>query len=87
MWAACLWDEWSSPDGRLGFRSFALVTGDAPPEVAAAGHDRCPVFLREDVVDRWLDPRGMTAEEAMELLGELEPAVYEHRRENLPPRG
>lgn len=36
--------------------SFAAVTDDPPPEVAAAGHDRCIVQLRPENVEAWLTP-------------------------------
>lgn len=75
MWAPALYDSWSSHDGTISFSSFAMVTDEPPPEVAAAGHDRCPVFLKESVIDQWLNPHGRTKEELLSLLDHRE-SVY-----------
>jgi len=56
MWAASLYEETKTRNGLI--RSFAMVTDEPPPEVAAAGHDRCPVFLSESLLDDWLRPNG-----------------------------
>jgi hypothetical protein len=37
MLGACLWSRWSAP-GEPDLLSFAAITDDPPPEVAAAGH-------------------------------------------------
>lgn len=37
---ACLWTRTEIP-GADGLWSFAAITAEPPPEVAAAGHDRC----------------------------------------------
>ncbi len=39
MLVACLWSRWSAP-GEPDLLSFAAITDEPPPEVAAAGHDR-----------------------------------------------
>ena len=77
MWAACLYEEYQHPVLGL-IRSFAMVTDEPPPEIAQAGHDRCPVFLREDLIGDWLNPEGKTLEELDALLGEKQPAYYSH---------
>ena len=53
MLIACLWSRWTAP-GEPDLLSFAAITSDPPPEVAAAGHDRCIVYIRPENVDRWL---------------------------------
>jgi putative SOS response-associated peptidase YedK len=53
--AACVWSRWTAP-GVPDLLSFALITEEPPPEVAAAGHDRCIVPLDPRDVDVWLDP-------------------------------
>lgn len=40
MHVACLWSRWTKP-GEPDLLSFAAITDDPPPEVEAAGHDRC----------------------------------------------
>ena len=32
------------------------VTDDPPPEIAAAGHDRCVIPIKHEHMDAWLDP-------------------------------
>jgi hypothetical protein len=51
-------------------RSFAMVTDEPPQEIAQAGHDRCPIFLREDLMDVWLNPKGKPLKELHAVLGE-----------------
>jgi putative SOS response-associated peptidase YedK len=78
MWAPALFDEWSSLDGRIKFKSVAIVTDDPPPEIADCGHDRCPIFLRQDLIDDWLTPRGRSPEELLAILRQKEPVYYHH---------
>lgn len=78
MIAACLWTRTVEDDGRE-LLSFALVTDEPPPEVRAAGHDRCIVPLKPAHVDTWLqpDPRDLAALYA--ALDDRERPYYEHR--------
>ena len=72
MWAPALYDSWQSADGRLFFYSFAIVTDEPPPEVSAAGHDRCPIFLHKDAIDDWLQPQRFKTSELYDLLNHRE---------------
>jgi hypothetical protein len=58
MTVACLYSYWTPPPGSTepAFWSFAAVTDDPPPEVAAAGHDRCIIPLRPEHLETWLNP-------------------------------
>lgn len=78
MWVACLWSRWSAP-GERDLLSFAAITDEPPPEVAAAGHDRCIVPIRPEHADAWLapDPKNLAAQYA--ILDERERPYYEHR--------
>jgi len=77
MHAASLYEIYQHPD--LGqIRSFSMVTDEPPPEVAAAGHDRCPVFLSYDKIDQWLKPEGQTLQQLDELLDHKERCYYSH---------
>ena len=38
MYVACLWSHWQ--EGNEELDSFAAITDEPPPEIAAAGHDR-----------------------------------------------
>ncbi len=80
MYVACLYSHWTSPNpDEPDLWSFAAVTDDPPPEVAAAGHDRCIVQLRPENVAAWLTPAERSLEELDALLADKEPAFYEHR--------
>jgi putative SOS response-associated peptidase YedK len=77
MLVACLYAEWSDPkEGRL--LSFAAVTDEPPPEIKAAGHDRCIINLREENVAAWLTPKGRSDEELQKLLSDRQTPYYEH---------
>lgn len=76
MWAPCLWDYWENPEQNFGFYSFALITDDPPPEVAASGHDRCPIFLKEKYIDEWLDTSKRSKEDWYTLLKNKEDVFY-----------
>jgi putative SOS response-associated peptidase YedK len=77
MLVACLYAEWSDQkEGRL--LSFAAVTDEPPPEIKAAGHDRCIINLREENVEAWLTPQGRSDEELQKLLSDRQTPYYEH---------
>jgi putative SOS response-associated peptidase YedK len=77
MLVACLYSEWTSAsEGEIV--SFAAVTDDPPPEIAAAGHDRCVVNLQPQNVDRWLTPEGRSVGELQGILDEKQRPYYEH---------
>lgn len=78
MRIACVYASWADPaDGRR-LLSFAAVTDAPPEEIAAAGHDRCPVNLTAAAADRWLAPQGQPASALQALLDERERPYYEH---------
>ena len=82
MWAPCLWDEWISKDGRLHFKSFAIITDDPPPEITQMGHDRCPIFLAHDKIDLWLEPQGKSKQEIYQILKNRELTYFDYRWES-----
>ncbi len=71
-----IWDQWG--DGKEAFCSTALITDDPPEEVAATGHDRCPIFLKEKNIDGWLNPRDLTLKECYAILADRERPHYSH---------
>lgn len=73
--AAGIWDEWVGKDGEV-VDSFAIITDEPIPFVRDSGHDRTPVFLREEGFDEWL--RGGERDS-----GELRSVLEEYRDE--PP--
>ena len=78
MWAPCLWDEWISKDGRIHFKSFAIITDGPSPEIERMGHDRCPLFLSSEKMDEWLNPKGKTKKQMYEILSKREEVKYDY---------
>jgi putative SOS response-associated peptidase YedK len=76
MMVPCVWDRWDH-DGNV-LNSFALITDDPPPEVAAAGHDRCPINLTRTAAESWLSPRRKTVEGLLDLLEDRQRPLYEY---------
>ena len=78
MLVACLWSRWTAP-GEPDLLSFAAITDEPPPEVAAAGHDRCIIPIKEEHVDAWLnpDPADLAAQYA--ILDDKDRPYYEHQ--------
>jgi putative SOS response-associated peptidase YedK len=77
MLVACLWSRWSGPQGDL--LSFAAITDEPPPEVAAAGHDRCIIPIRPEHLDAWLNPDPNNLEACYAILDERQRPLYRHR--------
>jgi putative SOS response-associated peptidase YedK len=77
MYIACLWSHWSE-SGKPGLRGFAAITDEPPAEVAAAGHDRCIINLRQEHIDAWLSPESRTAKELQAILSDRAVPVYAH---------
>lgn len=77
MLVACLWSRWVGKDGEELY-SFAAITDEPPPEVAAAGHDRCIIPIREENIDSWLRPDS-DLRKSYAVLDDRERPHYEHR--------
>lgn len=78
MLVACLWSHWTGP-GEPDLLSFAAITGEPPPEVAAAGHDRCIIPIKPEHIDAWLNPDPSRLRELYEILDDRARPYYEHR--------
>jgi hypothetical protein len=78
MLAACLWSRWSAP-GEPDLLSFAAITDDPPPEVAAAGHDRCVIPIKPAHIDAWLNPDPVNLKALYANLDDRERPYSEHR--------
>jgi putative SOS response-associated peptidase YedK len=79
MYVACLWSHWTAP-GKDDLYSFAFITDEPPPEVLAAGHDRCIIPLKFDNIDAWLDPDSNDLDSLYDILDDRERPYYEHRQ-------
>lgn len=78
MLVACLYGVWNAgkEDELL---SFAAITDEPPPEVAAAGHDRCIINLKPENVEKWLTPQGRSSAELQAILEDKQRPYYEHK--------
>jgi putative SOS response-associated peptidase YedK len=77
---ACVWSHWrATKPGEKDLLSFAIITEDPPPEIAATGHDRVLIPIKPENIDAWLNPeaRDLDAVEAI-LEDKLRP-FYTHR--------
>lgn len=80
--APVLYDYYQDEKG--GFFSFAIITTDPPAEVLAAGHDRCPIFLKEEYWHEWLNPAGKSKESFYPMLKDPVQTFYHVRSEERP---
>jgi putative SOS response-associated peptidase YedK len=78
MLVACLWSHWTHP-ADPDLYSFAAVTDDPPPEVAATGHNRCVIAIRPENVGAWLSPGTLDKSRLEAILSEKQRPFYEHR--------
>jgi len=78
MLIACLYSRWQDPKGGAPLLSFAAITDEPPPEVAAAGHDRMIINLKPENLEAWLSPRGRSLDEMQRVLGDRQAPYYEH---------
>ncbi|MDR5826148.1 SOS response-associated peptidase family protein [Caballeronia sp. LZ043] len=78
MHVACLWSRWAAP-GEPDLLSFAAITDEPPPEVEAAGHDRCIVPIKAENIEAWLSPDGSDLESMYAILDDRDRPYYEHR--------
>lgn len=78
MVVACLWSRWSGP-GEPDLLSFAAITDEPPPEIAAAGHDRCIIPIKPENIDAWLNPDPSDLAAQFAILDDRERPYFEHR--------
>lgn len=65
--AAGIWDSWTDETTGKAFESFAILTAEPPADILEAGHDRCPLFLREDAWDPWMEGQ-LSPKQSVEFL-------------------
>lgn len=78
MKVACLWSRVERDEG-FPLESFAAITDEPPPEVAAAGHDRCLIPLTAPSIESWLRPIDGQFEAMYAALDNRVRPFYEHR--------
>ena len=81
MLIACLWSHWTDPKGQaLELDSFAAITDEPEPEVAAAGHDRTVINLKPEHLDAWLNPNPADLAALYAIFDDKRHPYYEHRK-------
>lgn len=78
MLIACVWDRWTKP-GEPDLYSFAAITDEPLPEVAATGHQRTVIALQEQYLSEWLSPAGVSRDRLDEILTAKETPRYIHQ--------
>lgn len=78
MFLACIWRYVDSEGDEPSYYSVAIVTRDPPPEVEAAGHNRCVIPLRPENVDAWLEPDPKNLSAMYAILDDPIDAYYQH---------
>jgi putative SOS response-associated peptidase YedK len=78
MMVACLWSRWEGK-GEPTLDSFAAITDEPPPEIAAAGHDRVVITLKPEHAAAWLSANADAAA-YYRLFDDRQRPVFEHRR-------
>lgn len=80
MLVACLWSHWTDPTGKLpDLDSFAAITDDPEPEVAAAGHDRTIINIKPEHIDAWLRPDPAKLAALYAIFDDKRHPYYEHQ--------
>jgi len=80
MLIACLWSHWTDPTGvEPDLLSFAAITDDPEPEVAAAGHDRTIINIKPEHLDAWLNPEPGNLAALYAIFDDKRHPYYEYR--------
>ncbi|MGF6303032.1 putative SOS response-associated peptidase YedK [Paraburkholderia sp. WC7.3d] len=58
---------------------FAAITDEPPPEITAAGHDRCIIPIKPENIDAWLNPDASNLAAQYAILDDRDRPYYEHR--------
>lgn len=77
MLVACLWSRWEGKE-EPDLLSFAAITDEPPPEIAAVGHDRCIVPIKPGNVETWLRPDANSLARQYAVLDDRERPYFEH---------
>lgn len=81
MYIACLWSHWVDPKGvEPDLYSFAAITDEPEPEVAAQGHDRTIINIKPEYVDAWLSPDPANLDAMFAIFDDKRHPYYEVRK-------
>lgn len=74
----CLYDTWYSQDKSLIIQSFAIITTDPAKEVLELGHDRTPINLKEEYIQKWIKPFESNDKNIFKILNDTKLVQYNH---------
>jgi len=77
MFVPTIWDI-NRQKGQRDLFSTALITDEPPVEISETGHERCPVFLKKENIEAWLNPKGKSVSNLQDILGDTETPRYRH---------
>ena len=78
MFIACLYSHWTDPKGKEpDLWSFAAITDEPEPEVAAQGPDRTIINIRPEHAQTWLTPEGRSDAELFAIFDDKRHPFYE----------
>jgi putative SOS response-associated peptidase YedK len=78
MLVACIWDRWTKPN-EPDLYSFAAITDEPLPEVAATGHQRTIITIQEQYFSEWLSPSALSKEQLEHILSDKQLPYYVHQ--------
>ena len=76
MIVPCIYDF--NEEGDFPLQSFALITDEPNPEVAAVGHNRTPIIMKEEYVSLWLKTGGKDLKAYDIIFKDKQPTYFEH---------
>ena len=79
MLIACLWSHWKGQGDQPDLHSFAAITDEPEPEVAAAGHDRTIINIKPEHIDAWLNPDPTNLGALYAIFDDKAHPYYEHQ--------
>ena len=79
MLIACLWNRSPGYKGAPDLWSFAAITDNPEPEVAATGHDRTIINIKPEHVDAWLNPDPTNLAALYAIFDDKRHPYYEHQ--------
>lgn len=71
--------SWRLRCPEINFGGKILLTDEPPPEVAAAGHDRCIIPIKPENIGAWLNPDASDLAALYAILDDRDRPYYEHR--------